>query len=295
MTLFLGLISGFATAILQSADDLGTKYVSSKFPCTRSLALAKVSFASLILFVVFSWIEEGVQVEDGFFFLLIATGLLNATALYFQTRALQVSDVSLVAPLQLLTPLFLLVTSPIMLGERMGAIGVVGVLAILTGVFLMGATSNADRNRFSLSSFFALLRDRGARAMLITASIWSVTSNLDRLGVESSSPLLWTLSVSVVMAAMLAVSFLVFRCGEPHSHASTLPNALIPGVANAGSLLFQMYAITFLPVPYVIALKRTSALLTVIGGKVFFGEDIGPRLLGVGVMIVGAILILWSL
>lgn len=66
---------------------------------------------------------EGINVLSGFFPLPIITGLLNGIALYFQTRALQISEASLVAPLQLLTPLFLLITSPLMLGERMEAIG----------------------------------------------------------------------------------------------------------------------------------------------------------------------------
>ncbi len=182
-----------------------------------------------------------------------------------------------------------------MLGERMGVVGIIGVMVVIVGVFLMGVTSNIYRSRLSFFSVFTLLRDKGARAMLITASILSVTSNLDRLGVESSSPLLWALSVSVVMTAILALSLALFRCGTRHPHVGTLTSALIPGVANAGGLLFQMYAITILPVPYVIAFKRTSAFVTVIGGKVFFGEEIGQRLFGSGVMLVGALLILWSL
>lgn len=79
----------------------------------------------------------------------------------------------------------------------------------------------------------------------------------------------------------------------PPARIST--RAFVPGVANAGSLLLQMYATTFLTVPYVIALKRTSALLTVLGSKVFFGEVIGTRLAGVAIMIVGILFILWSL
>lgn len=48
--------------------------------------------------------------------------------------------------------------------------------------------------------------------MMIAASVWSVTSNLDRLGVVRTSTLFWALSVSMVMSVVLAMLLAVFRC-----------------------------------------------------------------------------------
>lgn len=56
-----------------------------------------------------------------------------------------------------------------------------------------------------------------------------------------------------------------------------------------------MYAITVVPVPFVIALKRTSVLMTVVMGGVHFKEKIGFRFVGVTIMFLGVLPIAFSL
>ncbi len=52
-----------------------------------------------------------------------------------------------------------------------------------------------------------------------------------------------------------------------------------------------MYALTTLYVPYVVAIKRMSSLITVaISGKLF-GERTKDRLIGTAIMLVGTLLI----
>jgi uncharacterized membrane protein len=64
--------------------------------------------------------------------------------------------------------------------------------------------------------------------------------------------------------------------------------ALFAGATNAVGNASQMYALTVILVPYVIAIKRMSTLFTVVGASIVLQENIRGRLLGVTVMLVGA-------
>jgi drug/metabolite transporter (DMT)-like permease len=67
--------------------------------------------------------------------------------------------------------------------------------------------------------------------------------------------------------------------------------ALIAGFAMSIGTALQMWALTVLFTPYVIAIKRLSALFTVLASGRVLKEDTGGRLLGAAVMLAGALLI----
>ena len=52
--------------------------------------------------------------------------------------------------------------------------------------------------------FQALLNDRGARLMLITAAIWAVCNTVHKLGMAASSPLFYGASLQATLALTLA-------------------------------------------------------------------------------------------
>jgi uncharacterized membrane protein len=69
--------------------------------------------------------------------------------------------------------------------------------------------------------------------------------------------------------------------------------ALLPiGMASAFGLIFQMTAISMALVAYVISIKRTSAVISVLFGRLFFNEkSTRERLAGAMVMVLGVALI----
>src|SRR5512133_467897 len=66
----------------------------------------------------------------------------------------------------------------------------------------------AGRFDAMMAPFRALLSHRGPRMMLAVALIFSITSNLDKLGVERSSPVFWSLAVSVMITLILTPTLL---------------------------------------------------------------------------------------
>jgi drug/metabolite transporter (DMT)-like permease len=288
------LLASLFTAICQSATDLGTKAATIDAD-DRAILAAQWSAGAVLLTAASLIAYPGLAsqpvetlaalTQPGFWRLLAWSGALNIVAYALYIRAFRLSDASLVAPLVLLTPVLMLVTSPIMVGERVPPMGGAGVLFTVLGVGLLDA-GQANGRRFNFAVF---ARDKGARAMIATAIIWSVTANIDKLGVKASTPLIWTAAVTIIIAACALLYWLAARRPAPRMKA--LRFAIGAGSAMALGNAAQMWALTILFTPYVIAIKRLSALFTVLASGVVLKEDSGGRFLGAAVMLLGAVMI----
>lgn len=290
----VALVASLVVALCQSAVDLGTKAATREADDRAILAVQWLVGATLLtLLCVFLYpglatapaqtLDE--LVKPQFWTYLAWSGALNVVAYLFYIRAFRLSDASLVAPLVLLTPVMMLVTSPIMTGEQAPPVGMFGVVLTVLGVGLLDA-SEANGSRFNFGVF---LRDRGARLMLATAAIWSITANLDKLGVLASTPLIWIDAVTIVIAFFAMLYWAAAR--RPVPRLRQLRYALFAGgVLTFGNSL-QMWALTVLFTPYVVAIKRLSALFTVLASGHVLKEETGGRFLGAAVMLAGAVMI----
>jgi uncharacterized membrane protein len=172
-----------------------------------------------------------------------------------------------------------------MLGERIPLIGVLGVVCAVWGGHYLGRSVGGTGS--ILSSMKALWRNKGVQSMLVTAVIWSITANLDKIGVQSATPLFWSASICTVIALYSIAFWLV--AGKRTITFSW--HTIMTGTVNAFGVLLHVYALTILFVPYVIAIKRLSAPLTVMLGGSLLGEKTKERLVGSAIMLIGTILI----
>ena len=290
----LALLAALLTAVCQSATDLGTK-AATRDADDRAILAVQWSAGALLLTLACLVQYPALATEPretlaalakpGFWRLLAWSSALNVVTYALYIRAFRLSDASLVAPLVLLTPVLMLVTSPIMVGERVPPLGALGVVFTVLGVGLLDA-GQADGRRFNFAVF---ARDKGARAMIATAVIWSVTANLDKLGVQASTPLIWIAAVTIVIALCAVLYWAAGRRRRPRLY--DLRYAVLAGSAMAFGNAVQMWALTVLLTPYVIAIKRLSALFTVLASGVVLKENTGGRFLGAAVMLLGAVMI----
>ncbi|MEL6813303.1 MAG: EamA family transporter [Cyanobacteria bacterium J06598_3] len=142
----------------------------------------------------------------------------------------------------------------------------------------------------------AMARNPGSRLMLCVAFLWSITSNFDKIGVLNSSPLFWAIALFSTIALGM-VPFVFFRPqskGQSKGLGPLLADWKLLGITggfNAIAISFQMLALTMAPVTQVIAVKRMSALLSVLFGHFFFGEEgLRERLLGASIMVSGVVI-----
>jgi drug/metabolite transporter (DMT)-like permease len=228
---------------------------------------------------------------EDFWWALLVSGGINAIAAVMVARAVHLSDLSLVSPLQSTTPLFMIVTGAVLLGEMPDATGMAGIAVVVAGAWLLNLR---DRRAALLDPFRALGRDPGARLFLGVAALFSISAAVDKVGVLASAPLLWAGAVNAfVVLALGARLAATDRAGLLRRCLAAAP-ARLAGAAAIMSigLAAQMMALPLTLAAYVIAVKRSSALFSVLAGRVLFGEPaFMRRLAGAAVMLAGFILL----
>src|SRR5262249_19091614 len=101
--------------------------------------------------------------------------------LYF--RALQISPLSMCIPFLAFTPVFLIPTSYVLLGQKLQPIKLLGVLLIVVG------SLPKHRSLYAIGWFSpiqAVIREKGSRYMLLVSLIFSFTNPIDKKLVDMS-------------------------------------------------------------------------------------------------------------
>ncbi|MGC9313378.1 MAG: EamA family transporter [Sediminispirochaetaceae bacterium] len=275
------------TALSESSKDLFSKIGLSRMnEYLVSWVLMTFSIPLLTVALILSGIPE---IGPHYLIALFVHGTLNTLAIILYMRAIKSSELSITVPMVAFSPLFLLITSPIIVGEFPSTAGLIGVVLIVAGSYLLHLN---QLSRGVLMPFKALFEQPGPRYMMLVAFLWSITANFDKIGVRNSSPMFWSFSLAVFMSlAMLPVALLTNR--NLFSTIRKNLRCLIPiGFFQGCALLFQMLAVQLTLVAYVVAIKRTSTALSVIWGAIFLKEkNIKEKLLGVGIMLAGVTLI----
>lgn len=285
----MGFILAFLTAVSESTKDYFSKkaltgeideYVSS-------WALRTFALPLLIVILFFTGIPE---ITPKFWIALLVSGGLNVIATILFMKSIQQSDLSLVIPMISFTPLFLLITSPIIVGEFPDLYGLIGVLLIVFGTYVLNLK---EKEKGVFAPMKAIFKKKGPRLMLGVAFLWSISSNFDKWGVQASSSYFWVFASTLFISIILFFVMLKFS-DDGIDTVKKNAKALVPiGAVNGLKLTFQMAALNFTLVPYVISIKRTSILLSMLVGFFIFKEkeNITQRTIGGLLMLAGVIFI----
>ncbi len=284
------LIFAFLTALFESLKDLfsklGLRQINEYIIAWSFLVFALPILLPLLL------ITGIPELSTRYFMALLIGSSINSTVAVLYMKAIKLSDLSVTVPLVTFTPLFLLITSPVIIGEFPEPLGLLGVVLIVMGAYMLNIK---EQKQGWAAPFRALLKEAGPRLMLLVAFLWSITANIDRIGVEETSPMFWSVSVMMMMTLLLT-PIVIWKTGNPFVHLHGNYRALIPiGVFHGLTILNQMTAISMAMVAYVIAIKRMSTVLSVIWGTLILKEKgITERLTGVIIMIAGVLFITLS-
>jgi drug/metabolite transporter (DMT)-like permease len=201
--------------------------------------------------------------------------LLSAAfeALYFVSiaNAYRTGDLSIVYPLARGTaPLFILVWSIVLVGERPRAAGVLGILCIMAGLYVINLPRLA-----AWRDSWRSLGQPAARWALLAGLCISVYTTLDKVGVMRLNPILYTYLVMTLTLACLTPWTLraVGVHGLIDEMRSSGFDSVLAGVfslAAYGLVLWVMQMGT--PVSYAGATREISVVLGVIAGVVFLKE-----------------------
>jgi uncharacterized membrane protein len=270
----------------------------------RSLFIKKTS--DLVEPVLIAWINNllpallfglilffiDLKFNNDFWIGLIGGSIIYAYTNVLYMKAIANGDISTVMPMLSFTPLFLLVTSPIIIGEFPHTLGMIGVVLVVFGSYLLNLS---ESKKHLFEPFRALVKNKGTRYMLIVAFLWSISSTFDKLAVRNSSILQYLGFTSLFIfffTSLITIPNKKFKFESLKQNKFILFRiTFVTTLAN----IFHMTAISLAYVAYVIAIKRTTGIISVFLGSKYLNEtNIKERLLGVIVMLLGVILIVLS-
>ena len=274
---------------LATAFCVGTADVLSKKALRTSpipaVAMARMGWAAAFLLPLLLFASAPSD-PNGFWRAVLLAVPLEVIAVFAYQTALRSSPLSLSVPYLAFTPVFLLLTGWLFLGERATAGGGAGILLVTAGAFVLPWEKGRQTGRRLLPPF-----EKGALLMLLVAFLFSITSALAKKAVIASSPFFF----SGIYFLLVAICLLPFQW-RSRSWAGDLVRQ--PGVfaaigfLEALGLVLQFHAFLMVEVAYALSIKRLSLLLAVVYGHLVFKEgDLPSRAGGAVLMLAGAALI----
>lgn len=214
---------------------------------------------------------------------------LLALTMYFILKAIQESSLSKSIPMLSLTPLFLLVTSYLMVNEFPSFYGVMGVILIVFGAYAINIKQYKEG---IFEPFRHLYKDKGSRYILFAAFIMSIMANLFKLGILNSNPAYYNVLIYSFIPIILSPFLINGFKRKILDIKKNFKTLLLLGFSSAFMATASSLALLTAIVPYVISLKRSSIIFSIFYGYFMFREkDIKYALVGSFVMLLGVILI----
>ncbi len=232
------------------------------------------------------------RIEAGFWAAMAITIPLEILAWTLYIKAIRESQLSLVAPIISFTPVFLVATSFLIIGELPNLLGFAGILLVASGAYILNFKSLRHGIFDPITSIF---REKSSLYMLIVAFLFSITSALSKIIVQKSSVMFSSAAYIIAMSlSFFAISFFKSRSKMPQ--LKTHARALAPiGLFYGLMAVFHNLAITLTLVPYMMSIKRTSSIFSVFYGHFWFKEhNMKNRMIGALIMLIGAVLIILS-
>lgn len=242
---------------------------------------------SFILFFISS-IKGVPNLNSQFFFGVSVTASLNIIATLLTYKAFKISDLSLTAPMTSLTPIFLILTSFLILGEKPSLPGIIGIILIVLGAYVL-----QRQEKGFLEPFKHMFKNKGVFYMIIVAILYSFTANYDKVALINSDEIFGPAAVTLGIGLGLLVIGLGKKQIKLKDYKKNYGKLIILTTIYLVAILCHNLALKLQIVPYVIAIKRTSAIFSVLFGYFLFKEkDLYKRLFGVSIMLAGVLIIL---
>jgi len=281
------IICAVLSAFLFATSDALTKKALGLWD---EYLIAWIRLVSALPLLIVSLLFIDIPTIDRTFWVATLMALpLEITAVVLYTKALKVSPLTLTMPFLSLTPVFLIVVSYVILREEVSLSGFIGIILIAGGSY----TLNIHRAKRSLiEPVRAILKEKGCMMMIAVAFIFSLTSSLGKMAILHSSPLFFGSVYFMLMATIFTPIALKANKKGFYMNKKNIISLIPIGVTYSLMIIFHMIAMSLANVAYMISIKRLSILVSILYGRIMFGEEkIGERTVGSILMFAGFILI----
>ena len=287
----LWLILSLLTALAVASQDAWVKKHFSHLTAYDMVAFP--SLFGLPLFAVALPFVPVPPLDATFYWYFLISLPLNFFPFFLYMKAIRVSPLSLTLPYLAFTPAFMIATGHVFLGEMPNWWGLAGIVITCIGGYVL----NLEPGRHSLlAPIKAVFKETGSWLMLIVALIFSFSAAIGKKCILHSSPLFFTMTFFTVLSFLAVLMLLVLGKVRLQTFRDDWAKGVVAGLLFFIHALAHGFAISMVKASYMISVKRLSALIGIIYGRLFFKEKyMALRLVGAGQMVAGAVLItLWG-
>ncbi len=225
----------------------------------------------------------------------VTTGILvplDVIALLLYMKAIRISPLNVTLPFLSLTPIIMILTGYLFLGETLRPAQIVGIIFIAAGAYLINIHTIKDG---VLQPILSISKEKGSLLMIVVAVIYGLTGTLGKKAVVLSNPLFFGLSYTALLSIVMTP--MVFWLGPSRRvSAGRIRRSILIivalGLVGAVNVVTHFFAIRLVEAATMVAVKRTSLLFGVLFGRLVFDEPhfrarfIGAALMAAGVVIV---------
>ncbi|WP_455203342.1 EamA family transporter [Kaarinaea lacus] len=273
---------------LALADALTKKF----FPTYDGWQLLLVRFVvPAFLLLPFALLFPLPPVVAEFWLWMVILVPLEILAMLLYMLAIRDSPLHLTLPYLAFTPVFIVLTGFLLLGETLSWRGLAGVCLVVCGAYILNIGHLKNNNWFA--PFIAIATERGSRLMLATALIYSFTSAAGKAAMQYVTPQSFGPFYFILIGICVAVVTLI-------THPKKLPivfakpkYTLAVGALMAAMVITHFLALALVEVAYMISAKRTSLLFGILLGAILFKErHVAQHFIAGAFMVAGVALIL---
>jgi len=266
-------ILSLGNAFYESISDALSKSMVQKLDIVFSSFVIRLCV--FLMFIPVWFLFDRTISKDGYFWIFcLGTTLLNTIAILLYMKALQESDLSLCLPILKFSPVWTLLTAPLINGESIGLFGSSGIFIMILGAYLMNLS---QRSQGFFAPFTIFWRDKGMRSMLFVSLLWSVSAPLDKEAIRHASPLFFMM----VLNGLLTLAFIPVVIAQssfaPLKSLRVIGTVIPRGLASVLSIGCQMFAFSMAPVPIVFQLSDHLHCLVCCGAGFFLERKISER------------------
>jgi drug/metabolite transporter (DMT)-like permease len=225
--------------------------------------------------------------------LIVLSSAFEAIYLLCLAAAYETGDLSLAYPLSRgSVPLFVLILATVFIGERVTALGIIGIILSVLGIYVLHLRS---LQRKALLAPFAALRQRATQFALLAGICTAIYSTIDKRGVTFVNPMLYTTLIFWGYSLLLTPFMLRKRTAIAHEWREGKWRILAVGMLSVITYLLVTYVLLSSPASYVSALRGISIVFGAVLGALFLKEHLTPmKALGAVVIFAGMICIAFA-
>ena len=280
---FLSLIAAASVA----ARDVSVKTYYEKL-APGEIAILEL-FWSLPVLAAGSLLVKTPPLDQTFWWVFLLSLPINILAYILYLYAIKLSPISLSVPFLAFTPAFMILTGFFILNETINLWGGIGIGLVLAGGYILH-TKRDQANLFA--PFAAFRREKGSWIMLIVAVVFSFAAVLGKKAIIHSSPLFFTYFFFFTMNLILLIGLGSARKNDWQKIARNSSKGLWLGLLLIIHISFHAMAISISTAAYMVAVKRSSILLSVLLSWILLKEtEMRYRGLGTLFMFVGMLFI----